>query len=249
MRRVFKTFTAVFLAMVITAAPCALAAYRGYIETPTLDGSVFLRSGGSMGYPAIGYGNNDDSLTIHRIGSRWDRVTITSGVGYGKTGWMYNGYIKLLRDREDITSWGALARVKDAYADRGVKLYRGPGSRYGTKRTVYGDDIIIILRKFSANWYKVQLGHTFAYGYMYKPRLTNGVYATVYEDALLYRRASYNSQVLDEVLTGEEIIVLNVGAKWSKVRYGVYTGYIANQYVDLDGEIIYDDEDEEDYDF
>ncbi|MDO4547438.1 MAG: hypothetical protein Q4D04_05030 [Clostridia bacterium] len=247
MRKRLGTIVIVALIAAVLSSS-ALASYRGYIETPTIDGSVFLRSGGSMSYPAIGYGMCDDSLTIHRIASRWDRVTITSGVGRGRTGWMYNGYIKILKDKYDITSWGALARVKDAYADSGIKLYKQPSTRSGYKRWLYGEDALIILSRYSANWYKVQLGSTYAYGYVYRPRIANGVYATVSELCNMYKRASYNSAVLYDIDPGDEILVVNIGARWSKIRYLGRVGYVRNDYIALDEyDIDYEDEDEYDY--
>ena len=105
----------------------AFAASMGVVRMPTKDGSVYLRSGGGTKYPPIGYANHGDLLKILSEGRNWDRVTMTSGVGKGKTGWMSNKYITNLKDVTDMSGWGRFGPHQDQIR----RLYGQPAQGAG----------------------------------------------------------------------------------------------------------------------
>lgn len=230
-----KIVRVIALALVLTLGLCSAAgaATLGVVRMPTKDGSVYLRSGGGTKYPSIGYAQHGDLLQINTEGRYWDKVTMRSGVGKGKTGWMYNKYITNMRDISDISGWGALAHIKTNYADSTVHLRKGPGTSYGIKEYLKRDDMLIILDKYNSKWYEVQVIGSLRTGYVSKTYIANGAVGTTTANVNLRKRASTSAAVLEVIPAGESITVLSVGNKWSKVRYDGRTGYVWNDYIRL----------------
>ncbi|MDO4549239.1 MAG: SH3 domain-containing protein [Clostridia bacterium] len=218
----------------------------GFVSTQSSNGTVWLRSGGGMSYPAIGYGTNGDTLIVHRTGTYWYRVTLTSGTCKGMTGWMYKRYINTvsLKSKTSKNGWGAMARIRDKYSEKDIRLRSGPGSWYSSRASVDFDDPIIILSKATSSWYIAQLGYTRKYGYIYKPFIANGSWATALTGTTMYRKARATSAVLDYIDEGEQFLVMNVQTKWSKIKFEGTTGYIRNTDYDFEAYIPVDDVDD-----
>ena len=211
----------------------AFAASMGVVRMPTKDGSVYLRSGGGTKYPPIGYANHGDLLKILSEGRNWDRVTMTSGVGKGKTGWMSNKYITNLKDVTDMSGWGASAHIKTKYAASTVNLRKGPGTSYGVKDSLHRDDMLIILDKYNSKWYEVQVVNSLRTGYVHKDYIANGATGVTTANLNLRKKASTSAGIRLVIPQGDNLTVLNVGKKWSKVRYNNVTGYVWNGYIRL----------------
>ncbi|MEF9974862.1 MAG: SH3 domain-containing protein, partial [Clostridia bacterium] len=170
---------------------------------------------------------------IIKKSSGWSRVTMTSGAMRGRTGWMFNKYVLNLRDTADSSGWGALAHIKTEYATSGVNLRKGPGMSYGVKGTLHRNDMLIILDKYNSRWYEVQIGNSLRTGFVSSEYITNGAIAHTTSSVNLRRKASDSSEILNVVPSGEEVLVLNIGSKWAKVKYERRTGYIFTKYLRL----------------
>lgn len=228
-----KLMIALLVLVFALGSVSATAATLGVVRMPTKDGSVWLRSGGGTSYPRIGYANHGDMLQILKSGSSWNRVTMRSGAAAGKTGWMYNKYITRLKNPIDISGWGALAHIKTEYANSTVHLRKGPGTSYGIKDYLNRDDLLIILDKYNSKWYEVQVVNSLKTGYVSKTYIANGAVAHTTANVNLRKKASNSGRIILTIPSGDKITVMNVGKKWSKVKYDGYTGYVWNEYFSL----------------
>ncbi len=229
-----RTISAVLALLLLAGCLAVSAATIGVVHTPSMDGTVFLRSGAGNGYRALGYADHGDMLTILTSTNSWHRVSMRTGRIRGLTGWMYRKYVTALKDPTDISGWGALAHIKTKYAASSVNLRKGPGTGYGVKDTVYRDDLLIVLDKYNSKWYEVQVVSTLRTGYVSTEYIANGAVGTITASGVNMRKsASTSARVLTTLYNGYQITVLNIGKKWSKIKYGNLTGYVWNEYFRL----------------
>lgn len=219
---------ALALVLALALAVGASAAVKmGVIRMPTPKGSVNVRAGRGTSYSVRGRAYHGNRVIILSKGSQWDNVRV---VKTGLTGYVYNKYIVRMVDVTKLASWGAMARIKTRYADSTVALRTGPGTSYGAEQYLTPANALAILGKYG-NWYEVQLVPGLTTGYVYKKYITNGAYGVTTTNVHLRKSGSSSSKVLSTAPVGSNIVILKIGAKWSKLIYAGKTGYMYNKYI------------------
>lgn len=226
LKRARTLILALILALTLTSGASALVK-MGVIRMPTVNGSVNVRSGPSSGKAVRGWAYHGDRVILLKVGKSWDNVRV---VGTGLTGYVYNRYIVRMVDVTQLANWGSMARIKTKYATSTVALRTGPSTAYGVERYLTPSDALAVLGKYGS-WYEVQLVPGLTTGYVYKDYITNGAYGATNAKVNLRKSGSSSSKVLKTLPTGANIVILKIGAKWSKVTYGAKTGYIYNKYI------------------
>lgn len=216
------------LALALLLSSAASAAVRlGVIRMPTINGSVNLRSGPGTGYRVRGWAFHGDRVIIQSAGKSWDLIQV---IRTGVTGYAYKKYVTPMVDVTKLANWGSMARIKTKYATSTVALREGPSTGYDAVRYLSPANALAVLGKYGS-WYEVQLVPGLTTGYVYKDYITNGAYGVTNARVNLRKTGSSSGKLLRTVATGQDIIILKIGAKWSKVTHNGKTGYMYNQYI------------------
>lgn len=221
--------TLLTLALLFALSSVAMAATYGVIKMPTKDGSVNLRKGPGTQYAVIGWGFHGDEVQILKVTGKWDYVKLMKN---GRLGYIFNKYIIKKVDGTTIAGWGQMAHVKTKYASSTVNLRKGPGTKYDVIASLHPNDKLAVLGK-TGSWYEVQLVPGKKVGYIYKKYITNGVKGYTTANVHMRKKGSSSAKILRTLPNGTDITVLNVGKKWTKIKYNGKTGYIFNKYFSL----------------
>ena len=153
----------------------------GYCETPTTDGSAYVRKVAGAGQPIVGAAKYGDRLVILSRGNTWHKVRV---VRTGVEGYMYGKYVRFgeyVSDNDYTgsfgdTGWGTTgnggwggtntyvpdASIKDAdevlnvnaavrSSDGYANLRWGPGTNYNTMGKIYNGTTVWALEK-NGSW-------------------------------------------------------------------------------------------------
>lgn len=217
---------AMILALVLSGT--ALAAVKlGVIRMPTIDGSVNVRTGPGTRYRVRGWALHGDRVILLSEGKSWDYVRV---MRTGVVGHISRKYVTRMVDVTKLANWGTMARIKTKYATSTVALRAGPGTRYTAIRYLSPANALAVLGKYGS-WYEVQLVPSLTTGYVYKDYITNGAYGVTSANVNLRKSGSSSGKRLRTVAAGDDVVVLKIGAKWSRVTHKGKAGYMHNNYI------------------
>ena len=224
---------ALILMMVLSAlAPSAMAdALYGVIKTPTRNGSVNLRAKAGVSQAIIGWAKNGDEVEVLYEGNTWHRVRLIKN---GKTGWIYGRYLRLTDTSAPSTVTGVkltgtVAQVMTKYPSSKVNLRYGAGTQYAVIG-VCGRGTRLEILDESGNWYQVQIAGSDQTGWISKNYVSLGLPARTTGNVNLRYGAGTGYQVIRTLKNGQDVTVMWVGEKWSRVETGGESGYISNSY-------------------
>ena len=228
-KRILSAVLAVAL-LSVTFATCALASpTMAIVDTVSKNGTVHLRKTPHTGNNIIYVMRNGDILHYLGKSGNWFRV---KHLNSGLSGYMYKSYMTKLNNFYSWSSWGALAHIKTKYSGSTVHLRTGPGTSYAIKGYLTTGDTLGILKK-KGNWYYVQVLKSNKVGYVSKTYIANGAGGVTTVNVNQRKKASTSGTVIQVIPKGASVTVLNVGSKWSKVKYNGKTGFIWNGYLQI----------------
>lgn len=174
------------LSLILMSLPAFAAGTQyAYCETPTRDGSAYVRRVAGEGQPIVGAARYGDKLVVLSRGNTWHKVRV---VRTGVEGYMYGKYIRFAEYIEDNgytggntdegwgvsgnTGWGGAtnyipdASVKDAdevvnvnatvrSSDGFANLRWGPGLEYNVIGRLYNGTIVWAL-EINGSWVRCQ---------------------------------------------------------------------------------------------
>lgn len=222
----------IILCLIVSAfASVALAdGLAGVIKTPTVDGSVNLRSQGSAKYPVIGWAKNGAQVEILYQGNYWHKVRLLSS---GKVGWVSAKYVKITgyADTSYTPDAGSAtaASVSTKYPNSTVNLRAGAGVSNAILGEVKRGTRLSILSS-QGNWYQVYVPSKGITAWISKTYVTLGVAARTTGDVNLRTGPSKDYSRITVIKKGANVTLLSEGASWSQVSYNGQTGYISNKY-------------------
>lgn len=175
MKRLTSVFIVIAVLMTLFCATASASTQYAMCSTPTRDGTVYIRTGAGVSYPATGVVYNGDTLIILQKGSSWHKVHV---IRTGLEGWMSGQYITFLGTVNDNTpSWDddpikntytpdASVRDTDTMINRyGIisssdgyaNLRWGPATSFGVIAKVYNSTQVSVLEE-NGNWYRCEAG-------------------------------------------------------------------------------------------
>ncbi len=204
------------------------------------NGSLHLRKGPGTNYGTNGYVKDGDYITVLSKGSVWSKVQTSSGrIGYIKNLYI-SGNGDKYADGTNYYSGSYTGYVVTKYSGSSVNLRAGASTstssiaklKSGTKVKVLGEN---------GSWYLVETASG-TQGYMSKTYIksTSGStastqYATVTGSVVNLRAGAGTQYAIKTALTrGTTVKVLEkTTAKWWKVQWNGYTGYMSANYLKL----------------
>ncbi len=166
------------LSFVLMSLPAFAAGTQyAYCETPTTDGSAYVRKVAGEGQPIVGAAKHGDRLIVLSRGNTWHKVRV---VRTGIEGYMYGKYIRFaeyvsdnnyaddgwyptegsgwggtgnyvpdasVKDADEVINVNATVRSSDGYAN----LRWGPGMEYNVMGQVYNGTAVWALEK-NGSW-------------------------------------------------------------------------------------------------
>ncbi|MBQ1257458.1 MAG: SH3 domain-containing protein [Clostridia bacterium] len=203
------------------------------------NGSLHLRKGPGTNYGTNGYVKDGDHVTVLSKGSIWSKVQTSSG----RVGYIKNLYISGNGDKfADGTNYyggSYTGYVVTKYSGSTVNLRAGASTstasmgklKSGTKVKVLGEN---------GSWYLVETASG-TQGYMSKTYIKSSTgetitqYAAVTGSVVNLRAGAGTQYAIKTALTrGTTVKVLEkTTAKWWKVQWNGYTGYMSANYLKL----------------
>lgn len=224
-------FVMVFMLSVVafTNAETVKMAYKG--------GSLNLRTGAGTNYPNNGYVFNGDSITVLSKGSSWSKIETADGrVGYIKNLYI-SGNGSKYADGTTYYSKSYTGKIVTKYSGSKVNLRAGASTSTVSMESVKSGDSVKVLGK-NGNWYLIETkkgtqGYISSSYVSTSASKTTETTAKVTGSAVNMRcGAGTKYAVVTTLVKGTKVKVLNTSnAKWWKVQYSKYVGYMSSNYL------------------
>lgn len=236
-----KRKISILLSLVLILA-LTLPVFAAVAETVSMsykNGSLHLRKGPGTNYASNGYVQNGDSITVLSKGSVWSKVQTRSGrVGYIKNLYI-SGIGSNFADGTTYYSGSYTGTVTTKYSGSTVNLRSGASTSTSSIGKLASGTKVKVLGK-NGNWYLVETDKG-TQGYMSKTYIktsassSSAEYAVVTGSVVNMRAGAGTDYVIKTALTkGTQVKVLSrANAKWWRVSYGSYTGYMSANYLRL----------------
>lgn len=234
-----KRITALFLALLLSAALCLPAAARSSCEGVVTASSLNMRSGAGMGYSLLTTVPRGATLTVIGVAtedSSWFKVNYNGIVGYMDSNYIINS-----------DSSEAAAAIADAAAGVSAAVGMGPDDPMILPENVPAPQIaevqqvaetpapapeVIVTPAPAA---PVLVVNTPAEDIIFSP--TGATNAAIKGDMVRFR-ASAGGDILGSFRDGTRIYVESVSGVWAKVNCDGVIGYVNGNYVTMDRDLV-----------
>ena len=241
--------------VLMSAAAFASGTQYAYCDTPTSDGSAYVRKVAGAGQPIVGAAKYGDKLIILSRGNTWHKVRV---LRTGVEGYMYGKYIRFaeyvnndsytdswgevnsyvpdasVKDLDEVVNVSATVRSSDGYAN----LRWGPGTQHDVMGKVYNGLNVWALETYGS-WVRCALPDG-RIGYISKGLLKmdsktyegiSGQTATIRSRdgfAAVRAGAGTSHAMLYKMYVGEKTDAYSASGQWIRVenRYGWGNAYI-----------------------
>ena len=175
------------------------------------------------------------AVKLKKSDGEWCQVSV---VASGKNGYIRNEYLTANTDNSKPLSQSGTKAYTVSQNGKSINIRSGAGKKHDVLLQVPSGTEVTLVQPGS-NWSRIQVnGMT---GYIENELLSkekaasnkNTLYVVSVNSAPVNMRASAsrNSNVVEELVTGTEVVVDSVHSNWTKVKVNGKTGYIMNLYL------------------